>query len=67
MRESIAGLNAEIRTKSDEAVEETWRETAEALAAAKARADAFEKEVMVLQRLMAALESGADPTPAIST
>jgi DNA repair exonuclease SbcCD ATPase subunit len=57
LRESIAGLNAEIRTKSDEAVEETWRETDEALAAATARADAYEKEVAVLQRLVAALES----------
>lgn len=57
LRETSAGLNAEIRTKSDEAVEETWRETAEALAAAEARADAFENEVAVLQRLTAALES----------
>ncbi len=57
LRESIAGWNAEIRTRSDEAVEETWRETAEAFSAASARVAAFEKEVAVLQRLRSALES----------
>jgi DNA repair exonuclease SbcCD ATPase subunit len=57
LREAIAGLNAEIRTRSDEAVEEKWRETGEALAAASARLSAFEKEVAVLQRLQAALET----------
>lgn len=57
LREEIAGLNAEIRARSDEAVEETWRETSEALAAATDRADAFAREVAVLQRLVGALEA----------
>ncbi|MGB3271471.1 MAG: DNA-binding protein [Xanthobacteraceae bacterium] len=57
LRETIAGLNAEIRARSDEAVEEKWRETIEALSAAKTRVEAFEKEVAVLQRLSAALEA----------
>lgn len=56
LRENIAGWNAEIRTRSDEAVEEKWRETAEALSAASARVAAFGKEVAILQRLAAALE-----------
>ncbi|UVD60430.1 AAA family ATPase (plasmid) [Rhizobium sp. Pop5] len=57
LREIMAGLNAEIRAQSDEAVEEKWREAAEAYSAAKARAEAFEKEVAVLQRLTEALET----------
>ncbi|MFC7397957.1 AAA family ATPase [Chelatococcus sp. GCM10030263] len=57
LRETIAGLNAEIRARSDEAVEEKWRETAEALSAATARVAAFDKEVAVSQRLAAALEA----------
>jgi DNA repair exonuclease SbcCD ATPase subunit len=57
LRETVAGLNAEIRARSDEAVEEKWCETAEALSAAKARVEAFEKEVAVLQRLSSALET----------
>lgn len=57
LRETIAGLNAEIRTHSDEAVEEDWREAGEALSAARARVETFEKEVAVLQRLAAALDS----------
>ena len=55
LRETIAGLNAEIRTRSDEAVEEKWREAVEALEAATARVEAFAKEVAVLQRLSSAL------------
>lgn len=57
LRETVAGLNAEIRTRSDEAVEERWRETTEALSAATAHVVAFEKEVAVLQRLASALEA----------
>lgn len=57
LRENIAGLNAQIRTRSDEAIEEKWRETAEALDAATIRAAAFEKEVAVLLRLTIALET----------
>lgn len=57
LREAIAGLSAEIRTRSDEAVEEKWREAFDALSAAKIRVEAFEKEVAVLQRLSSALEA----------
>jgi len=57
LRETVAGLNAEIRARSDEAIEEKWRETADALSVAKARVGVFEKEVAVLQRLSSALEA----------
>jgi DNA repair exonuclease SbcCD ATPase subunit len=57
LREEIAGLTAEIRARSEDAVEEKWRETVDTLAAAKARAAAYEKEVAVLQRLRSALET----------
>lgn len=57
LREAIAGLNAEISTRSDEAVEEMWGEAKEALAAASARVEAFAAEIRVLQRLAAALEA----------
>lgn len=57
LREEIAGLAAEIRARADDAIEEKWRETADALAAARARVAAFSREVAVLQRLRAALET----------
>ncbi|MGQ4273747.1 AAA family ATPase [Terrihabitans sp. B22-R8] len=57
LRQQIAELNGRIRTSADEAVEEKWRETSDALSAARARADAFENEVKVLQRLVSALEA----------
>jgi DNA repair exonuclease SbcCD ATPase subunit len=57
LREEIAGLSAEIRARSEEAVEEKWRECVDALAAAKARVAGYEKEVAVLQRLRTALEA----------
>ncbi|WP_420961634.1 AAA family ATPase [Brucella sp. IR073] len=57
LRETIASLNGEIATRSDEAVEEKWRETSEALSAAKSRVGMFEREVAVLRRLSAVLES----------
>jgi hypothetical protein len=57
LRETMAGLNAEIRAQSEEAVEEKWRETWEALTAANARMAAHEKEVAVLQRVTTALEN----------
>lgn len=57
LRESLAGLNAQIGTRSDEAVEEMWGEAKEALAAATARAEGFKAEVRVLQRLAMALEA----------
>lgn len=57
LRETMAGLNAEIRAQSEEAVEEKWRETSEALTAANARVAAFQKEVAVQQRVTVALEN----------
>ncbi|CCE98528.1 conserved hypothetical protein (plasmid) [Sinorhizobium fredii HH103] len=57
LRETMAGLNAEIRAQSEEAVEEKWRETVEALTAATAKVEAFVREVAVLQRVTTALET----------
>ncbi|WP_371346277.1 AAA family ATPase [Ancylobacter sp. IITR112] len=57
LRETIAGLNAQIATRADEAVEEGWGEAKEALAAAEARVAGFAAEVRVLQRLASALET----------
>ncbi len=57
LREEIAGYTAEIRARSEDAVEEKWHESADALAAAKMRIAGFEKEVAVLQRLRDALET----------
>ncbi|USU11582.1 DNA-binding protein [Sphingomonadaceae bacterium OTU29THOMA1] len=57
LREIIAGLNARITARSEEAVEENWREKGEALAAAEARVAAFAQEVAVLARLTQALEA----------
>ncbi|WP_182086670.1 AAA family ATPase [Aureimonas sp. ME7] len=52
----LSELGAEIRARSEDAVEEAWRETAEALSAADAQVAAFEREVAVLQTLGGALE-----------
>jgi hypothetical protein len=57
LREEIAGLSAEIRARSEEAVEEKWQECVDALAAARARVAGYEKDVAVLQRLRTALEA----------
>lgn len=57
LRETLAGLSARITARSDEAVEEAWRETDEALATAEARVAAFEQEVAVLARLISALDT----------
>ncbi|RSV18706.1 DNA-binding protein [Sphingomonas sp. ABOLH] len=57
LRENIAGWSACIATKSEEAVEERWRETLEAREAAQTRVTAFEQEVAVLSRLTQALEA----------
>ncbi|MEO4001903.1 DNA-binding protein [Mesorhizobium sp. CAU 1732] len=57
LREEIAGLTAEIRARSEDAVEERWRETVDALAAANIRVAGYEKEVAVLQRLRSSLET----------
>lgn len=57
LREEIAGYTAEIRARSEDAVEEKWRESVDALAAARIRVAGYEKEVAVLQRLRTALET----------
>lgn len=57
LRETLAGLNARIRTRSDDAVEEKWQETRDALAGAESRVAAFEREVSILQRLSSALDT----------
>ncbi|MDX6805859.1 AAA family ATPase [Terrihabitans rhizophilus] len=57
LRETIAGLNGLIVRNQDEAIEEQWRETAEAREAAARRVEAFRAEVAALQRLQAALET----------
>jgi len=57
LREEIAGLTAKIRARSEDAVEEKWRESVDALAAARTRVASYEKEVAVLQRLRYALEA----------
>jgi DNA repair exonuclease SbcCD ATPase subunit len=57
LRETIAGLNGRIKRDSDDAIEEEWRETADALDTATKRVDAFRNEVAVLDRLRTALET----------
>lgn len=57
LRETLAGLNGEIRTRSEEAVEEALAEAREALDAASARVTAFEREVAILTLLRTELES----------
>ncbi|MNJ29107.1 chromosome segregation protein [compost metagenome] len=57
LREENAGLNAQIRTRSDEAVEETRNEIADALAAAQSRVESFEHEIAILDRLYGALDA----------
>lgn len=57
LRQAIAELNGGIRTRSEDAIEEKWRETAEVRVAASVRVEGFEKEVAVLQRLASALET----------
>ena len=56
LREDNAGLNAQIRTRSDEAVEEKRNEKAEALVAAEKRVANFEHEIAILDRLYLALD-----------
>lgn len=56
LRISLADLNSLIRTRSDDAVEELWRETSEALVVAANRVKSFETEIAVLDRLRSALQ-----------
>jgi len=57
LRETISGLNAEIRTRADDAVEEKWRETTEQLEVATSRLKSYEMEVAILQKLSSTLEA----------
>lgn len=57
MREEIAGLNALIGARSNDAVEEAWQEARDRLDAAEARRARLEREVAILTRLQAALEA----------
>ncbi len=57
LREAIADLNGHIRTRSDGAIEEAWREVIEQGAEAEAVLARLEHEVELLQRLSGALES----------
>ena len=57
LREEVAGLNATIEARCDNAVEEKWREVTEALAVAEMRAQQFAKESRVLQTLHSTLEN----------
>lgn len=57
LREGLADLNAVIRTRSDEAIEEQWLEVADALDSTAARVKAFAREVAVLQRLQTTLDT----------
>lgn len=56
LRRDIAAFSAEIRARSDDAVEEKWRQIVEALSAARTRVTGFEREVAVLLRLRKALD-----------
>lgn len=55
LRVTLADLNGHIRTRSDDAVEEAWREVSEALTAAAERVKRFETEIAVLDRLRKSL------------
>src|SRR5690606_25185178 len=57
LRETIAGLNSEIRARADDAVEEKWFETRDKRAAASARVLGFEREVAVLDLLAKTLDA----------
>lgn len=57
LRMDLAELNGQIRTRSEDAVEEAWRETADAATAAAERVRSFAAEVEVLNRLRSALQS----------
>jgi DNA repair exonuclease SbcCD ATPase subunit len=57
LRVTLADLNGHIRTRSDDAVEEAWREAEDKLAVAAERVKRFEMEVAVLDRLRNAMLS----------
>lgn len=57
LREEMAGLNALIGARSNDAVEEAWQEVRDKLDAAETRRTRLECEVAILTRLQAALEA----------
>jgi DNA repair exonuclease SbcCD ATPase subunit len=57
LQAEIAGLTGEIRASAEEAVEEKWLETCEALEAATLRAAGLAREVEILKALEVALEA----------
>lgn len=56
LREELADLSGQIRTRAEEAVEEAWAEAVEAREAADAHVAEFEREVAILTRLRDALD-----------
>jgi hypothetical protein len=57
LRAEFHDLNGQIRTRSEEAIEEAWQEVRERLAEVRHRVAGFEHEVRVLTRLRDALEA----------
>jgi DNA repair exonuclease SbcCD ATPase subunit len=55
LRVALADLNGHIRTRSDDAIEEAWREATEQLTVSTERVKRFETEAAVLDRLRTAL------------
>lgn len=51
LREKLADINAQIRTQSDDAIEERWAETGDSLTTAREAVRRFETEVAILDRL----------------
>ena len=57
LRETLADLNTQIRMRSNDAVEEAWREAADGLDVATERVKRLETEVALLVRLRDALQA----------
>ncbi|QAY95150.1 DNA-binding protein [Methylovirgula ligni] len=57
LRETLAEFNGRIRTRSEDAVEEAWREAVDALEAASSRVTAFETEIKILEKLKSTLQA----------
>ena len=57
LRETLADLNTQIRMRSNDAVEEAWREAADGLDVAAKRVQRLEGEIALLVRLRDALQA----------
>ena len=55
LQQSLAGLDGQIRTRADDAVEEAWQEANDAHSAAQERVNRYAREVAILTRLRQAL------------